>query len=79
MSQPFARALAMMALIRAAMGEQNPQLAMANIGPYVSRGKNKTRGFVKSWLSASAYSKRGKYIPHQGDKECARRLAKQAA
>jgi hypothetical protein len=39
MSQPFARANAMFALIAAAMATANPQAALAKIGPYVSRGK----------------------------------------
>ena len=49
-SQPFARAIAMMNMIAAAM--QLPMSlqtsAMAQIGPYESRGKGKGRGAIGS-------------------------------
>lgn len=65
MSKPFARAIAMFALVSAAMGDS---LKLAAIGPYKSRGHG--RG---SW-SANNHKSRSKYMPHQGKQECARRL-----
>lgn len=49
-SQPFARAIAMMSLIAAAMNMPiaMQQAALANIGPYESRGKGKGRGAIGS-------------------------------
>lgn len=41
MSQPFARAQALFALIAAAMAAPNPAAAMAGIPTYVSRGKGR--------------------------------------
>jgi hypothetical protein len=43
MNRPFSRAIAMMALVSAAMASAAPQAALANIGPYVSRGKGGKR------------------------------------
>lgn len=70
MAQPFARAIAMFALIQAAMGNAE---ALAKIGPYRSRGKG--RGAP----SRRYGNKPGKYMPHQGKQECARRLRQQEA
>jgi hypothetical protein len=82
---PFARSVAMMSAIAAAMGQSNVMLreaAMANIGPYRSRGKGsgKTspsrhkvamdrRGIKK--VSEPKFS-RSKYTPHTGAKEVER-------
>jgi hypothetical protein len=75
MSAPFSRSLAMMAAIQMAM--QLPkylvQAELAKIGPYVSRGKGigkPAKNFIK---------KAGKYMPHQGKRECARRVRQMAA
>jgi len=65
MSKPFARAIAMFSLIAAAAGDS---LKLAGIGPYRSRGHG--RG---SW-SANNHKSHSKYMPHQGNQECARRL-----
>lgn len=43
MSQPFARAIAMFALISQAMATPNPAFHLANIPAYVSRGKGRGR------------------------------------
>lgn len=48
--RPFGRAIAMASLIAAAMGIANRGLrenALANIGPYVSRGKGRGKPFGK--------------------------------
>jgi len=39
-----------------------------------ARGKNKSKGFIKS-VALSSHSSRSKYTPHQSKQECARRLA----
>ncbi len=64
MVQPFSRALAMMALIQAAMGDA---AKMAAIGQYKSRGHG--RGSPNRRYG----NKPGKYMPHQGDQERYRR------
>lgn len=64
MSQPFARARAMLALIAAAMGNS---VKLAAIGPY------KSRGHGRGTPSRRYGSKAGKYMPHQGANECLRR------
>lgn len=74
-SQPFARAMTMMAAISAAMGLDSiaRQSAMSNIGPYKSRGKGRgtpERRYLKS---------RSKYQPHIGAKESAKFVARMAA
>lgn len=58
----------MMAIIAAAMQSACPQAAMANIGQYKSRGHG--RGIY----SGKKKGNRCHNIPHQGKKECARRV-----
>lgn len=73
-SQPFARALAMMALVREAMGLQDVaarRAAMAEIEPYVSRGKGRGNA-SRNYMHGSP----SKYKPHQGKREIARRLSR---
>lgn len=41
MSQPFARAIAIFALIAAAQASSNPTAALAGVPAYVSRGKGR--------------------------------------
>lgn len=65
MSKPFARAIALFALISAAMGDS---LKLAAIGQY------KSRGHGRGSPSRRYGSKPGKYVPHQGKQECERRL-----
>lgn len=43
MSQPFARAIAMFALVAQAMATPNPAFHLASIPAYVSRGKGRGR------------------------------------
>lgn len=66
----FKRARAMFAAIAAAMllpmAEQ--AAAMADIGPYRSRGKG--RGSAPR----NHLPRANKYLPHQGARECARRV-----
>ena len=69
-SNPFARATAMLQLVLAAMG--NPA-KLAAIGTYVSRGKG--RGSPPRRYG----NKPGKYMPHQGKRECARRVRQMVA
>ena len=76
MSNPFSRANAMMALIAAAMGNQ---AALSAIGPYVSRGHGRGQFRIKSWFSLSARKRSSKYKPHQGKRECARRVRQMEA
>lgn len=65
MAAPFSRAIAMMALVQAAMGNFD---ALAKIGPYKSRGHGRGSPLRRYG------NKPGKYMPHQGKRECARRL-----
>lgn len=74
---PFKRAIAMMAAISAAMACADSQAALAQIGPYVSRGKGKGRG--PRMCRTNFHGGGSKYVPHQGKRECARRLAKAGA
>lgn len=75
MSKPFARAIAMMSLIATAMQSASPQLAMSQIGDYRSRGHGRGRySGIKYGPSPS-----GKYLPHQGARECARRVRQMEA
>ena len=74
MSQPFARAPAMMALIAAAIAGPGAQSALAAITPYKSHGHGRSKPFCKSWASLSASHPGSKYMPHQGKKECAKRM-----
>lgn len=69
MAQPFSRAIAMMALIQAAMGDS---LKLAAISPY------KSRGHGRGSPSRRYGNKPGKYSPHQGKQECARRMSQEA-
>ncbi|PRZ56145.1 hypothetical protein BX589_102346 [Paraburkholderia fungorum] len=67
MASPFARAQMMMAAIAAAMsltnlGQRNA--AMAEIGPYQSRGKGRGKG-----AKVTVRPARSKYMPHTGAKE----------
>jgi hypothetical protein len=64
----------MMAMITAAMAGANSQAALAAIGPYKSRGHGRGKAFDKQRHG----NKSGKYAPHQGKCECARRLAQMA-
>lgn len=70
-SAPFALERAMMAAIAAAMQSPSPQVALAQIGPYVSRGKGRGKAFDKQ---RHGNRTGGKYWPHQGKQECARRV-----
>jgi hypothetical protein len=63
-SKPFARAIAMFALISAAMGDS---LKLAAIGPYKSRGHGRGKP------GRSYGNKSGRYMPHQGKQETYRR------
>lgn len=67
MASPFARAQMMMTAIAAAMslanvGQRNA--AMAEIGPYRSRGKGRGKG-----AKVTVRPSRSKYMPHIGAKE----------
>jgi len=64
-----------MTLIAAAMASVNPQVALAQIGPYRSRGK----GRGKTFGNQNSGNRAGKYMPHQGKRECARRLRQMEA
>jgi len=71
MAEPFARSKMIFAAIAAAMslagiGERKD--AMGRIGQYRARGKG--RGTPSKRFGNPA----GKYTPHQGAKECARRV-----
>lgn len=71
MSEPFARARAMMDAIAAIMAINNKveqQTALGALGTYRSRGKG--RGSVNHVYGNQA----GKYMPHQGAREMARRV-----
>lgn len=70
MSQPFHRAMLMMAAIQAAMRLDGigQTAALSNIGPYESRGKGKGR----SKPSPRFGRNRSKYNPHIGAKEQAK-------
>lgn len=70
MAQPFARARAMFALVAAAMGDM---VKLAAIGQY------KSRGHGRGTPSRRYGNKAGKYMPHQGKRECARRLGQLCA
>lgn len=74
MSQPFARSIAMMAMITAAMQLDGGarHLAMSRIGPYESRGKGKNRSKPSPRFGKS----NSKYQPHYGAKESAKFCAK---
>lgn len=75
MAQPFARAIAMFALIQAAMGNAE---ALAKIGPYYSRGHGRTpRRMTRTNFHYSGGNYVGRY-PACGAKEKARRLAQEA-
>lgn len=65
MGGPFSRASALFALIAAAAGDMGK---LAKIGPYRSRGHG------RGSHSANHHKARSKYMPHQGKRECARRL-----
>ena len=65
MAQPFSRAIAMMALIQAALGDS---AKMAAIGAY------KSRGHGRGSPSKRYGNKPGKYMPHQGAQERERRI-----
>lgn len=70
MAKAFARAKAMLAAIAAAMvlaTEVERQRALDSIGPYRSRGKG--RGTPSRRYGNTP----GKYLPHQGERERARR------
>lgn len=69
MSQAFARAIAMMALIQASISSGK---GMPNLAPYESRG----HGLGK--LGKRYIKNRSKYQPHYGAKESAKFCAKQA-
>lgn len=77
-SSPFARAIEMFVLIRNAMSSMNPQLALAGLAPYKSRGKGRAQPFTKSWFLRRNQPSYGRYMPHQGKREIARRV-RQAA
>lgn len=69
-NNPFARAMAMLQAVLAAGGDMGK---LAALGPYVSRGKG--RGSP----SRRYGNKPGKYMPHQGKRECARRVRQMQA
>lgn len=67
MANPFARAQMMMAAIAAAMSISNVgarQAALAQIGPYQSRGKGRGKS-----AKVTVRPSRSKYMPHIGAKE----------
>lgn len=68
MGKPFARSLAIAAAIAQAMTAINKSELLALIPTYKSRGKG------KGGLPRSYGNKAGKYMPHQGKRECARRM-----
>jgi hypothetical protein len=77
MGQDFARSLAMFAAIRSALALPlaKREDALAAIGSYRSRGKG--RGSVgRNFLRGA---NRSVYQPHQGKRECERRLRQAAA
>lgn len=70
-SAPFARvrlAIAAVAYACSLPTEVARQEALATIKPYRSRGKG------RGTISPRFGSKAGKYTPHQGKRECARRV-----
>ena len=77
MSQPFSRSIAMMAAI-SAMLAANPGIPMSamNLPVYTSRGKGRGGKMCRTNYGRGGPS--GKYMPHQGKQEIARRLARMA-
>ena len=74
-NQPFHRAMAFMAALSAAMAKPGitQQLALAEVGPYVSRGKGQGKHSGKK-----PGNKSGRTYAANGKKECARRLRQMA-
>jgi hypothetical protein len=70
MAAPFSRSLAIFAAIQMALSAPKWQMQslMAAIPEYKSRGK----GLGKP--GKNFFKKAGKYMPHQGKQECARRV-----
>lgn len=73
---PFRNAIAKFREIFRAQLLKEPErtTALANIEPYKGRGKNHSYPFIKRLESRQA--KPSKYEPHQGSRECDRRIAK---
>lgn len=65
-NQPFRRVMAFMVALSAAMAKpgMTQQLAIAEVGPYVSRGKGQGKHSGKKPGNHSS----NKYFPHQGKK-----------
>ena len=74
-TQAFSRARSFMAALAAAMAlpGMTPQAAIAEIGPYVSRGKGHGKRSGKK-----PGNKSGRVYAANGKKECARRLRQMA-
>jgi hypothetical protein len=73
-NEPFARAKAMMAAIAGIMAQfqgMAAQIAIQQLGSYRSRGKGRGDGVLRI---AGRANMRSKYDPHQGQRECARRI-----
>lgn len=72
MGSPFNRAAVMAGLIHAMMQEPGMSLGVVyhQLGAYRSRGKG---GKGNRYCATRHGNKPGKYMPHQGAKECARR------
>lgn len=68
----FARAIAMFRLVAAASKLKGTERldAMAEIGPYKSRGKG------RGTPSRRYGNPDGRYMPHQGERECERRRSR---
>lgn len=77
----FAHAKAMFAFVAAAMALPTPaaqRVALEQIGEYRSRGhggKHRPKGRFLGWWYHKGI---GKYQPHQGKQECARRVKQMA-
>lgn len=74
-TQAFSRVMAFMAALSAAMARpgMTQQLAIAEVGPYVSRGKGQGKHSGKKPGNSTGRT----YAPN-GKKECARRLRQMA-
>lgn len=70
--QPNRRAMLMMGAITALMSQPGMNIGMVfnQLGAYRSRGKG---GKCSRYCRTNHGNKPGKYMPHQGAKECARR------
>ena len=75
-NQPFHRVMAFMAALSAAMAKPwiTQQLALAEVGPYVSRGKGQGKHSGKK-----PGNKSGRTYAANGKRECARRVRQMAS